>query len=211
MAEQPRSFVDRLRGATSDLRRWSLRQFRNIASRLSGRGPASRDWMTRHRERLFDYMGPNMLGRLCMYIYDPKHKATLPYYDRFPLVVPIELYQDGWLGLNLHYLPPHYRAVLFDVLMRNIIQNSRYNENRRIRITYDLVRQVSRNRYYLPTIKRYLRGHVKTKIYWLRPQDWEMALYLPTERFVKRTRHGVWRESLRQIHQRPSYRRRRRR
>jgi hypothetical protein len=27
-------------------------------------------------------------GKMYFYYYDPKHKETLPYYDRFPLVLP---------------------------------------------------------------------------------------------------------------------------
>ena len=41
-------------------------------------------------------------GKLNMFFYDPKHKKTLPYYDTFPLVLPLETYNDGFLGLNLH-------------------------------------------------------------------------------------------------------------
>ena len=43
-------------------------------------------------------------GKLNMFMYDPKLKKKLPYYDTFPLVLPIESYSDGFLGLNLHYL-----------------------------------------------------------------------------------------------------------
>ena len=34
--------------------------------------------------------GRPSLGRLNMFFYDPKYKKTLPYYDTFPLVLPIE-------------------------------------------------------------------------------------------------------------------------
>ena len=56
-------------------------------------------------------------GRLNMFIYDPKLKAKLPYYDSFPLVLPIEQYKDGFLGLNLHYLPIGLRVRLLDRLV----------------------------------------------------------------------------------------------
>ena len=56
-------------------------------------------------------------GNLNMFFYDPKFKKTLPYYDRFPLVLPIERYSDGFLGINLHYLPIPLRIRLLDELM----------------------------------------------------------------------------------------------
>ena len=45
-------------------------------------------------------------GDMIMYFYDPKHKATLPYYDRFPLTIMVEPAEGGFYGLNLHYLAP---------------------------------------------------------------------------------------------------------
>ena len=44
-------------------------------------------------------------GEMYMFYYDAKHKDTLPYWDRFPLVFPFSKVKDGFLGLNLHYLP----------------------------------------------------------------------------------------------------------
>ena len=29
------------------------------------------------------------IGRMYHFVYDPKHKATLPYYDKFPLIFPM--------------------------------------------------------------------------------------------------------------------------
>ena len=55
-------------------------------------------------------------GRMFMYFYDPKHKKTLPYYDRFPLIFMVEKAEGGFYGLNLHYLPPKQRAIFFDRL-----------------------------------------------------------------------------------------------
>ena len=55
-----------------------------------------------------------LLGNMYLFAYDPKHKETLPYYDRFPLIFPINKAKGGFLGINLHYLPPPFRAKLMD-------------------------------------------------------------------------------------------------
>ena len=55
-------------------------------------------------------------GALNMFIYDPKLKNKLPYYDTFPLVLPLERYRDGFLGINFHYLPYALRARLLSRL-----------------------------------------------------------------------------------------------
>ena len=57
-------------------------------------------------------------GKLFCFYYDPKGKADLPYYDRFPLVLVLEKYNDGFLGLNLHYLPIKYRVAFLDKLLQ---------------------------------------------------------------------------------------------
>ena len=59
------------------------------------------------------------IGKMCMFFYDPKHKDTLPFYDSFPLVIIIGKAKGGFLGMNLHYLPPLLRAKFLDALMEN--------------------------------------------------------------------------------------------
>ena len=54
-----------------------------------------------------------------MFFYDPKFKKTLPYYDTFPLVLPLETYNDGFLGINMHYLPIPLRVNLLDQNLGN--------------------------------------------------------------------------------------------
>ena len=56
-------------------------------------------------------------GKLNMFFYDPKFKKKLPYYDTFPLVLPLETYNDGFLGINMHYLPIPLRIKLLDKLV----------------------------------------------------------------------------------------------
>jgi len=53
--------------------------------------------------------GRMWLGKMYFFVYNPKHKITLPYYDMFPLVLPIERYSNGFLGINFHFLAPKDR------------------------------------------------------------------------------------------------------
>ena len=59
-------------------------------------------------------------GDLFCYHYDPKYKRTLPYYDRFPLIMLIGADKDTFLGCNFHYLNPRFRAILLDKLTAKI-------------------------------------------------------------------------------------------
>ena len=42
-------------------------------------------------------------GRMYNFQYDPKTKKQLPYYDRFPLCIPVQPAKKGFHGMNLHY------------------------------------------------------------------------------------------------------------
>lgn len=124
------------------------------------------------------------IGRLEMYWYDPKWKKKLPYYDTFPLVVPIEHYMDGWLGLNLHYLAPPVRSIFFDQLL-SVASDKKVNAQTSIMVNYDLLKNIGRFAAFKPCIKRYLASHVRSPILNLDPREWRTVVPLPLQKFVK--------------------------
>ena len=71
-----------------------------------------------NREAAIRKMTRVVKGKLFCFYYDPKGKDDLPYYDRFPLILVLEKYNDGFLGLNLHYLPIRYRVAFLDKLLQ---------------------------------------------------------------------------------------------
>ena len=137
-------------------------------------------------------------GGLFFFYYDPKTKEDLPYYDKFPLVLMLERYEDGFLGLNLHYLPVNYRVRFLDKLL----DYGRFNEDGdpvRLRITYDILTATKRFKEFRPCIKRYLTSHVKSRILAVQPEEWETAVFLPVHQFKKAKADKVWRESVQEI------------
>ena len=135
-------------------------------------------------------------GRLCMFTYIAKGKDTLKYYDRFPLVFPIDIKADGFMGLNLHYLPPPERAKLMDALWP-YINDDKLPDSARLKITYQILKGASRLKYYKACIKHYLNTNVMSRFVQIDPSEWNMALFLPTERFVGRSKNIVFAESIR--------------
>lgn len=145
-----------------------------------------------------DPVNKPLIGRMFMYLYDPKHKKTLPYYDRFPLIFLVEKAEGGFYGLNMHYLPPKYRAILFDNLTQ-YTNNKKYDKTTRLRLKYDFLKANARLRYFAPCYKRYLSSHVKSRIVEVPAQHWETVLFLPSEQFKKSTAASVWTKSRKQI------------
>ena len=135
-------------------------------------------------------------GRMYMYGYDPKHKETLPYYDTFPLIIMVGAAKGGFYGINLHYLDLRRRAQLFDGLMSRRLKESPDGEMDRFMISYkNLSNAGGKVRFFTPCWKHYLTKNIGTKIINVPSKYWEPALFLPTERFQKKSKQQVWRES----------------
>lgn len=145
--------------------------------------------------------GKFLMGGLYHFFYDPLTKMELPYYDVFPLVIPLKRYPDGFLGLNLHYLPPKYRAFFMDKLFQFAITNDN-DEIKRLRVTYEILAASSNLKEFRPCVKKYLNSQIKTKILTIKPNEWETALFLPTAIFRGAPESKVYRESINQINSR---------
>jgi hypothetical protein len=142
--------------------------------------------------------GQPLLGSMYMFFYDPKTSADLPYYDTFPLVFPFEKADRGFLGLNMHYLPLQFRAKLMDGLYE-YANNEKYNETTKLAMNYSLMKKMSKIPFFKPCVKRYLSSHVRSKFMYIAPKEWDIALFLPTERFKKESKEVVWANSKRTI------------
>jgi len=137
-------------------------------------------------------------GYMYGFSYDPKWKKELPYYDQFPLIFPVELQENGFMGINFHYLPHVLRAKLMDALYTTV-NNRKYDDSTRVRISYDVLKNVSKFRMFKPTLKKYLRNHIRSNFLQISSKEWDIALFLPTENFKKATKEKVWIESRKKI------------
>lgn len=134
------------------------------------------------------------IGNMYMYFYDPKHKKTLPYYDRFPLTIIVEPAKGGFMGLNLHYLPNALRAKFLDGLM-DITNNKKYDESTKFNAKLSLLRGSASLKYFKPCLKHYLVSHVKSRFALVPAPEWEIAAFLPTADFEKQSQGTVYRDS----------------
>ena len=135
-----------------------------------------------------------MPGHLYMFVYDPKTKAELPYYDRFPLVFPFRKTPDGFIGLNMHYLPYPLRITLLDNLL-TFASNQRFDETTRLKYSWALIDGMSRYRAVKPCVKQYLISHVRTQFRQVESNNWATAMLLPVERFVGASKQEIWADS----------------
>ena len=174
---------------------------KSVVKAAKGR-PKSTDW---YRNKIKEFGTPTSLdlirdgkqatspffGRLNMFIYDPKLKKTLPYYDTFPLVLPLEDYNDGFLGLNFHYLPIPLRMRLLDKVV-DFSNNTKFDKTTRLNVSYNALR---RSKIIRPTIKRYLAGRVKSRFRRIDADEFTVATLLPVARFKKGSQAEVYKDS----------------
>ena len=173
----------------------------SVVKAAKGR-PRSTDWF---RDKIKEFGQPGAMdlirdgkqkntpffGRLNMFFYDPKLKKTLPYYDRFPLVLPLERYSDGFLGINFHYLPINLRIRLLDRMV-DFSNNTEFDESTTLDVDYTGVKGI---RLVKPTLKRYLSGRVKTNFRRIDADEFTVATLLPVQRFRKASDQEVYRDS----------------
>lgn len=144
-------------------------------------------------------------GRMYFYMYQPEHARKLEYYDRFPFTLILDKSSTHFLGLNFHYLDNYYRAKLFDALYaraRNVRKKPASPAdtlNTYIAADYQLLDGARRFAPFRPCLHSYLRSNVRTPLLQIGESEWDIALFLPVERFAKETRNTVWAESREQI------------
>jgi hypothetical protein len=179
---------------TQIMSRESLRWLEKKIQDLKGRSNIASQ-ISRESDR---WVNKFQLGGLYFFYYDPKTKSDLPYYDRFPLVIPLEIYPDSFLGINLHYLPVNYRLLFLDKLLDSA-QLNKNDEITRVRVTYDILNATKRYKEFKPCLKKYLFGHVNSKIIAVQPNEWDIATVLPVQQFKKKSAEQVWEQSVDQI------------
>jgi hypothetical protein len=130
--------------------------------------------------------GSTAIGKMYCFYYDPKHKDKLQIYDRFPLVFPIDGYEDGFLGLNLHYLSvPERRTILNE--LKAFASNPRLTPQTRLNLSYSLLQNTTRlDTLSRPCIKRYLTNHIRSRFVEITPDEWDKVIELPTQDFVRK-------------------------
>ena len=177
-----------LESYTSKARTWYLRELKSL---VVNRKALLKDSESIKKARLLP-------GRMFMFVYDPKHKDTLPYYDRFPLILVVEKVKGhpGFYGLNLHYLDYRQRGILLGKLLQ-YKTDSRFDEKTRFKLNYKLLNGSRKLSAFKPCFKHYLPSQIKSQIKLVPSEYWETAAFFPSEQFKKASKKEVFSDSRR--------------
>lgn len=177
------------------------------AGQLPARSSTAREWFRDKAQGIGKVSESNILrdstdrlknkttiGRMYFFMYDAKHKDTLPYFDQFPLIFPVDRTSNGFTGINFHYLPLQLRAQLMDTLY-DITNNDRYDETTKLKMSYSVLKSAEKFKLFKPTFKRYLSSQVRSRFVQIEPSEWDIALFLQTEQFIGASKTKVWADS----------------
>jgi len=151
----------------------SARWYRNAASLIADKATQTKLM----REGKLN--GRPSAGRMNMFVYDAKTKAKLPYWDAFPLVLPVDTFKGGFVGLNFHYLPYGVRFKLLEQL-QSYASNGKFDSSTKLQVGYSNLKGQSIIK---PAVKKYLWRQVRSNFRRIDVDEMAIACYLPVADF----------------------------
>lgn len=130
----------------------------------------------------FNPVSDPFIGGMFAYLYDAKWKDKLPYWDKLPLVIPFNIYDDGFIGINLHYASGGDRVRLLQPLLR---LKAKKSKREYVRVTYQFLQSAVKSAVLEPCIHRYLSGHIRSRLVKIDMSEWENVASLPLAQWKK--------------------------
>lgn len=147
---------------------------------------------------------PGIIGRLILFKYDAKLKDELPVWDSFPLVFFFNTFiGDGKygekgvqyiMGLNLHYLPPALRLVLFTNLIK-FNTDTALREKAKLKLSWKVLKAFSANKLAKHAVKMYRADHIRSELIEINPRYWEIVIFLQIQKWEKGSNNLAWKGS----------------
>ena len=177
----------KLQNATRESVKWHREKIKELGK------VTARDLLKNNQERLRN-TSQIAVGRFYTFNYWAVGRDELPYWDMNPIIVIISMDKDSFLGLNFHYLDYRTRAVFLDKLYA-LLNNDKFDDSTKLQLTYGLLKSMSSLKYYKPCIKKYLKTQLRSKMLYIRSEEWLPMLLLPTQQFQKKSASYVWSQS----------------
>jgi hypothetical protein len=191
--------LEEIRSRSADQRK-SVMWYQAQVKELVGTAYTGQRFMQEYADNMTSRMLP---GRMYLINYsNPVGKGTpaLPYYDRFPLILPFNVESSHITAINFHYLHPVSRIILLEKLSSFKIGEG--DIQTKIRADWGILSNFARFREVKPSVKRYVKSRIKGKYLFIQPEDWTTATILPTEMFVGKNKQQVYLDSNRKMRQR---------
>lgn len=133
-------------------------------------------------------VGKPAAGKVYAFAYDAKYKDTLPYWDRFPLIICLGFVaspKSGTVlmqGLNLHYIPPKQRQIFLEGLLKYANTKTLSNSTK-LNVDWSKVKGLQGAD---KMIKNYLPSHIVGMTTEIKPSDWANVVQMPLQSFMSK-------------------------
>lgn len=126
-------------------------------------------------------------GRMFAFMYSPRTRARLEYFDFTPLIITLGIHNENVLGINLHYLDVELRIALLEKLLR--LTQANFGESMPpkgvgyFRTDYPMLKSI---KYVsgLPCVRSYDPRRMIGNPVLIPSNEWGNAVALPFENFV---------------------------
>ena len=150
-------------------------------------------------------------GQLLFFKYIPTdekflERKTKNYYDIFPLIFVTETHRGGFQGINLHYLSPDMRIMLFDTIEKllPIIPGYKIEANR-TKINYEKLKKSKTTlRFFAPCYRQYRWSGLQKPPIAIPYQFWKLLVEKDLGYFMKGKKSSIYLDSLSDIFKAPT-------
>lgn len=135
--------------------------------------------------------GHLLIGRLYLFKYEAETAgdAELDVYDQYPLIFLFNSSKskEGKLllhGLNVHYLTPRERMMLFIELLK-LKSSKRFNARTKLKLQWNLIKSVVKSELYTRAVHAYRVDRIHSRMQQIAATDWEIVVFLQLQNWLK--------------------------
>ncbi len=140
-------------------------------------------------------VGRKLRGQVLLFRYRPDSKTK--FYDRYPVIIVLEVTGSQIIGLNLHYVPPMDRIKLI-LLMNSLLYNQKETNLQKTRLKiFSLLNKKVFAKYMGAAINRYTVKNIAGKPKLTTPEEWSYLAFLPVFKGISPSK--LYSEVLKQV------------
>jgi len=143
-----------------------------------------------------------LVGQLIFFKYAPQDhrfiESNRPF-DTYPLIFITTAYRGGFEGINLHYLDPETRSLLFENMRKSFTTLGEPSRTARININYHAMRTKRPLRLFKPCYRNYKWDGIRKSPISVPFQFWETLINQDLGFFRKKRKSNIYLESWKTI------------
>lgn len=131
-----------------------------------------------------------LVGRLYYYEYEAVEAGDKEnnVYDQYPMVFIFNtsLSNDGKKllhGLNMHYLHPRERAIVYLKLL-HVRNKKNYTNATKLKLSWQIIKSLVNHTLYEKAVHTYRVDRIRSKLIEIHPAHWEIAVFLRLETWI---------------------------